>query len=198
MPTPPRSRRCTPRPRPNRRAARRAARASRRWTSTRKVVARAAIEATTRQATARDVATRQSGPGGRMARRGGVPPRVCTAPPDALAAAGQRAGWGAATGGRARAHARSLRRHRSAPKRAGESRSSAECNGRAQRRSKSEAGGGRRGASAVQKWGKQPNQLGLSDDGELATKKAPDVENFAWLPVGVNSKKPARGSVSLI
>ena len=28
--------------------------------------------------------------------------------------------------------------------------------------------------------------------------KAPDVENFAWLPVGVNSNKPARGSVSLI
>ena len=29
-------------------------------------------------------------------------------------------------------------------------------------------------------------------------KKAPDVENFAWLPVGVNSDKSARGSVSLI
>ena len=28
--------------------------------------------------------------------------------------------------------------------------------------------------------------------------KAPDVKNFAWLPVGVNSNKPARGSVSLI
>ena len=28
--------------------------------------------------------------------------------------------------------------------------------------------------------------------------KAPPVENFAWLPVGVVSAKPARGSVSLI
>ena len=28
--------------------------------------------------------------------------------------------------------------------------------------------------------------------------KAPAVENFAWLPVGVKSNKPARGSVSLI
>ena len=28
--------------------------------------------------------------------------------------------------------------------------------------------------------------------------KAPPVENFAWLPVGVNYNKPARGSVSLI
>ena len=28
--------------------------------------------------------------------------------------------------------------------------------------------------------------------------KAPAVENFAWLPVGVISAKPARGSVSLI
>ena len=31
-----------------------------------------------------------------------------------------------------------------------------------------------------------------------ACAKAPDVENFAWLPVGVNSDKPACGSVSLI
>ena len=29
-------------------------------------------------------------------------------------------------------------------------------------------------------------------------RKAPPVENFAWLPVGVNSDKPARGSVSLV
>ena len=28
--------------------------------------------------------------------------------------------------------------------------------------------------------------------------KAPAVENFAWLPMGVKSNKPARGSVSLI
>ena len=28
--------------------------------------------------------------------------------------------------------------------------------------------------------------------------KAPAVDFFAWLPVGVNSIKPARGSVSLI
>ena len=28
--------------------------------------------------------------------------------------------------------------------------------------------------------------------------KAPAVENFAWLPVGVYSNKPACGSVSLI
>ena len=28
--------------------------------------------------------------------------------------------------------------------------------------------------------------------------KAPAVDFFAWLPVGVNSNKPARGSVSLI
>ena len=28
--------------------------------------------------------------------------------------------------------------------------------------------------------------------------KAPPVENFAWLPVGVNSNKTGRGSVSLI
>ena len=28
--------------------------------------------------------------------------------------------------------------------------------------------------------------------------KAPPVENFAWLPVGVNYNKPARGPVSLI
>ena len=27
--------------------------------------------------------------------------------------------------------------------------------------------------------------------------KAPAVENFAWLPVGINYNKPARGSVSL-
>ena len=30
------------------------------------------------------------------------------------------------------------------------------------------------------------------------TIKAPAVENVAWLPLGVNSDKPARGSVSLI
>jgi len=28
--------------------------------------------------------------------------------------------------------------------------------------------------------------------------KAPDVDFFTWLPVGVNYNKPARGSVSLI
>ena len=28
--------------------------------------------------------------------------------------------------------------------------------------------------------------------------KAPDVKKIAWLPVGVNYNKPARGSVSLI
>ena len=31
-----------------------------------------------------------------------------------------------------------------------------------------------------------------------STPKAPAVKNFAWLPVGVNYNKPARGSVSLI
>ena len=32
----------------------------------------------------------------------------------------------------------------------------------------------------------------------LASSKAPSVDFFAWLPVGVNSNKPVRGSVSLI
>ena len=29
-------------------------------------------------------------------------------------------------------------------------------------------------------------------------RKAPDVDFFTWLPVGVNYNKPTRGSVSLI
>jgi hypothetical protein len=32
----------------------------------------------------------------------------------------------------------------------------------------------------------------------LSGRKAPAVENFAWLPLGVISAKPARGYVSLI
>ena len=38
---------------------------------------------------------------------------------------------------------------------------------------------------------------GVVDVGVVVV-KAPPVENFAWLPVGVNYNKPARGSVSLI
>jgi len=38
---------------------------------------------------------------------------------------------------------------------------------------------------------------GTNED-EESTTKAPPVNIFAWLPVGVKANKPARGSVSLI
>ena len=44
--------------------------------------------------------------------------------------------------------------------------------------------------------GAEPSRAGSSLVGRCT--KAPAVEFFAWLPVGVNSSKPARGSVSLI